>query len=164
MSVRFRFVKRLEMRVRNRLPTVCQKNCTRFSALPRKREPYTTSARPASIGFKSAGYSAGSYSRSASWMRRISPRACAIAVVTARPFPMLCGWEMTLTPSRPSHFARMSRVPSTEPSSTTRISLSIGTAETSRSTSSIVRASLYTGIRTDSFTVARMIRENRLSS
>jgi hypothetical protein len=47
----------------------------------------------------------------------------------------------------------MSLVPSVEPSSTKIISLGILTAHTRCTTSSIVRSSLYTGIRTDNFNV-----------
>jgi len=54
MSVRFRSVKALEMSVRRRLPTLCQKKSTR-RLVPEKRDPYTTSARPFRIGSRSCG-------------------------------------------------------------------------------------------------------------
>src|ERR1035441_5838202 len=47
MSERLMFVRQLESRVRARLPTECQKYNTRCGALPRKREPKTTSAQAA---------------------------------------------------------------------------------------------------------------------
>ena len=71
---------------------VCQKISTR-RGLPRKREPKTTSACPSRIGWISRGYSAGSYSRSASWMTTTSPVTWRTAVRTAAPLPWFCGWK-----------------------------------------------------------------------
>ena len=70
-------MKILESRVKNRFPTMCQKNNTRCGRPPMNLEPKTASAFPAIIGLRSKGYSFGSYSRSASCTNTISPRAAA---------------------------------------------------------------------------------------
>jgi hypothetical protein len=61
-----------ENNVSSLFATVCQKKRTR-RGLPENREPKTTSACPSMIGWMRRGYSAGSYSRSASWMSAMSP-------------------------------------------------------------------------------------------
>src|SRR5579859_6278434 len=57
--------------------------------LAKLRVPYTTVACPFRIGVSSCVYSAGSYSRSASWMMTYRPRASLSAVRTADPLPAL---------------------------------------------------------------------------
>src|ERR671939_374664 len=74
-------------RLRNRLPTRCQKRYARCGRPPESRDPKTTSATPRSIGSINAGTSAGSYSRSASWITATSPSTCGIAARTADPLP-----------------------------------------------------------------------------
>src|SRR5437870_5106419 len=103
----------------------------------------------------SRGYSAGSYSRSASWMIAMSPLTCGTAALTAAPLPWLCAWK---TSTR--RFAGVSgvaarssssttRVPSVEQSSTTMISFGMGTAMTRSRRVRTVPTSLYTGTITD---------------
>ena len=57
-----------------------------------KREPNTTSARSSMIGWISRGYSAGSYSRSASCTMTTSPVACLKPSRRAAPLPWFFGW------------------------------------------------------------------------
>src|SRR5436190_1433451 len=85
---------------------------------------------PRSIGSMSAGTSAGSYSRSASWITEMSPSAWGMAARTAAPLPRFC-WLTRTTSSRPSRQrSTMSPVASVEPSSTTTICFSRPSAET----------------------------------
>src|SRR2546425_216622 len=92
MSVRFKWVQMFENSVSSRFATVCQKKSTRRGP-PAKRDPKTTSAWPSRMGWSRRGYSAGSYSRSASWTRAISPVTCSTARRTAAPLPWLCSWK-----------------------------------------------------------------------
>src|SRR5437867_1141151 len=114
------------------------------------------------MGARSLGYSAGSYSRSASWTRTMSPVASRKPRRRAAPFPWFPSWKRTrisffssAVPSRrvsarsASSRRRNSRVPSVDPSSTTRISLGMATAWTRWRISGRVRRSLYTGTTTD---------------
>src|SRR6266436_880919 len=94
MSVRFKLVQMFENSVSSRFATVCQKKSTRRGP-PAKRDPKTTSAWPSRMGWSRRGYSAGSYSRSASWTRAISPVTCSTARRTAAPLPWLCSWKRT---------------------------------------------------------------------
>ncbi len=75
-------------------------------------------------------------------MMTTSPVACRKPTETAAPLPWFCGWRNTRTPFWPSISRRISRVPSVEPSSTIRISFSIGTSATIRTISRIVFDSL----------------------
>ena len=121
----------------------------RCGAPPVSREPKTTSAWPSAIGATRRGMSLGSYSRSASWMTQISPPARAIAARSAAPLPRF-GWRTTTVSGCAARQpARIAGVASVEPSSTTTISGSSGSAATRSSTRSSVAASLYAGIRTD---------------
>ena len=79
-------------------------------------------------------------------MRITAPRAPAKPRRSAAPLPQLRSCRKTRTPPPSSHRASRSRVPSVEPSSTTTISLSNGTACTRFSSSSTAARSLYTGI------------------
>ena len=54
-SVRLRLVMALDISVSIRLPSMCQKNSTRWGWPPTKREPNTTSALPSMIGASSRG-------------------------------------------------------------------------------------------------------------
>ena len=81
-------------------PSQCRYSMLRCS--PVMREPYTTFARPLSIGASSFGQSSGSYSRSASWMSTRSPVTCSSPVRIAAPFPRFCGWVTIFTVLSPS--------------------------------------------------------------
>ncbi len=87
MSVMFRSLRTLATHVRKRLATECQYISTRRCGEEAKRDPKTASAFPARIGASITGYSAGSYSRSASWMIATSPVISEIAVRIAAPLP-----------------------------------------------------------------------------
>src|SRR3954469_17722812 len=133
------------------LPIVCQKYKTRRPpGAPRNLDPYTTSASPRRIGASISGYSAGSYSRSASWMMIRSPVARRMPSVTAAPLPMFCGWNtgVIIEGCWPARSPMISRDPSVEPSSTSSTSRSIeprSTASTRRTDSVSVPRSLKTG-------------------
>ena len=134
-------------RLRKRLPTRCQKRYARWGRPPERREPKTTSATPRSIGSISGGH-VGRVVLDVGVLddgdvavdvrdRRADRRALA---------PVLLADDDDV--SRLAATPRRSRaVPSVEPSSTTMICLSSGSASTRSSTARIVAASLYAGIR-----------------
>ena len=108
-----------------------------------KREPKTTSAWSSTIGWMSWGYSAGSYSRSASWTMTIWPVACAEAGAERGALALVDLVVDDLQVAVACSISRrISRVPSVEQSSTTMISLRIGTARTRRRISWMVFFSL----------------------
>ena len=86
---------------KKRLPIRCQNMYARCGAPPLRREPYTTSATPCSIGAINAITSAGSYSMSASWMTAMSFATRVAASRTADPLPRL-GWRSSSTCGRPA--------------------------------------------------------------
>ncbi len=98
--------------------------------------------------------SAGSYSMSASWMTAISFVMRVAASRTAEPLPRL-GWRSSTTSGWPSaHVCTIAAVASVEPSSTTMISTSRCSAVMRSSTSRMVAASLYAGMRKETPIVA----------
>ena len=132
-----------DSRVRNRLPTECQKYRTRWGRPARKREPNTTSARPSSSGINNSENSAGSYSRSASCTTTKSAVASLNPRRNAAPLPMFVGWRKKRTRSSVSpSLVATSAVESTEPSSTITSSAVHGDASTLRAHASSVASSL----------------------
>ena len=115
--------------------------------------------RPRSIGSISAGTSAGSYSRSASWITRCRRRRAGSPRGSPRPCRGSPGGARRAR-SRRAQLSTSSPVPSVEPSSTTTICLSRSSASTRSSTSTIVGASLYAGMRNETRTRARQSRQS----
>src|SRR6478752_193347 len=91
----------------------------------------------------------GEYSRSASWMSRMSPWESSMPRRTAAPLPRLRGWERTVTCEWvAARRASSAAEPSVEPSSTSRISRRRLSSSSSSTTCATVRSSLYTGTTT----------------
>src|SRR4051812_2881997 len=100
------------------------------------------------MGCRRLGKSAGSYSRSASRMVSSSPLASLMPRRSAAPLPWFCGWRMRRTRCDSTMSLMVSRQPSVEPSSTTRISVVMGISTISSRSRAMrkVSRSLYTGI------------------
>src|SRR5256885_1761261 len=98
MSVSVVFHRMFVRSASTRLPTRCQNMYARCGRPPVRRDPYTTSAYPSTIGRISSITSEGSYSMSASWITTTSPVVRAIPVRTAAPSPRLRPCWSTVRP------------------------------------------------------------------
>src|SRR5512135_3667362 len=77
-------------------------------------------------------------------IRMYSPFAARIPLLTDAPLPLLYGWRITRAPAA----SAASRVPSPDPSSTTRISRHAPADDRAATTAPIASASLNAGMRT----------------